>query len=64
MKLADWMAWQGELDASVAEKCGVDRVTINRIRRGVNRPSWPLIRRIREITLGEVKAEDFMGGNL
>lgn len=59
MKLSDWMAKNGVSDDQMAEKCAVDRVTISRIRRDVNRPSWPLITKIKTITNGAVTADDF-----
>lgn len=59
MKLSDWMTLSGTTDDQMAEKCAVDRVTISRIRRSVNRPSWPLIGKIKEVTDGAVTAEDF-----
>lgn len=59
MKLSEWMANSGIDDDQMAEKCAVDRVTISRIRRDVNRPSWPLIAKIKDITDGAVNADDF-----
>lgn len=60
MKLSDWMAENGVSDDQMAEKCAVDRVTISRIRRDVNRPSWPLIAKIKDLTNGTVSADDFV----
>jgi transcriptional regulator with XRE-family HTH domain len=37
--LAAWMEKAGETDTSVAEKAGVSRVQILRIRHGVSKPS-------------------------
>ena len=37
-----------------------DRVTISRIRRGLNRPSWDLAGRLKNVSKGEVTADDFL----
>lgn len=60
MRLSDWMSMNGVNDDQLAEKVGVDRATISRIRRGKHKPSWPLLLKLREITAGAVSAEDFV----
>jgi transcriptional regulator with XRE-family HTH domain len=60
MQLSEWMSMNGVSDDQMAEKAKVDRATINRLRRGKHRPSWPLILRLREITAGGVTADDFL----
>lgn len=59
MTLSDWMAQEGITDEQMAEKCGVDRVTISRVRRHVNRPSWSLVLKIKDLSGGAVTADDF-----
>ena len=60
MRLSKWMALNGMADGHLAEKTGVDRATISRIRRGKHRPSWELMLRLREMTQGAVTADDFL----
>ena len=50
---------QGLTDDQVAASTGVDRATINRLRRGKHRPSWALIDKLKDISGGQVGAEDF-----
>lgn len=60
MKLADWMAEQEIDDAELGALVGVHRVTISRVRRGVQYPSWALARLIMIKTQGAVTADDFI----
>lgn len=60
MQLSKWMQQHGFDDASFGAAVDVDRVTISRIRRGVNRPSWDLAARIKDVTQGAVTADDFL----
>jgi len=59
MQLEDYMARRNLRDGEFARLIGRSRVTVNRIRRGLIRPSWDTIREIRAATGGEVTAEDF-----
>lgn len=61
MKINDWMSLKGLSDEQVGALVSVDRVTISRIRRGRNRPSWELAARFKEISEGAVTADDFLG---
>jgi DNA-binding XRE family transcriptional regulator len=58
--LSQWMEWRGLTDEQFAELVGVDRTAINRIKRGVNRPSWELAARIKVATEGAVTADSFL----
>jgi transcriptional regulator with XRE-family HTH domain len=60
MQLSQWMQQHGFDDAAFGAAVDVDRVTISRIRRGVNKPSWDLAARIRDVTQGAVTADDFL----
>ena len=60
MKLADWMTANSLDDDRVAEMVNADRATVSRIRREVNKPSWPLAARIKAASDGQVTAEDFL----
>ena len=60
MRLADWMSMNGVNDDQMAERVAVDRATISRIRRGKHKPSWPILLRLQEITMGAVTPNDFM----
>jgi DNA-binding XRE family transcriptional regulator len=60
MKLSDWMTAQGLDDEQLGNLVQADRVTISRIRRGLNRPSWELAGRIKKASSGAVGADDFL----
>ena len=59
MHIATYMTLRKISDAELAEKAGVNRVTISRVRRGVCAPSLRLAVRIAEITEGAVTPNDF-----
>lgn len=58
--LREWMAEKGETDDTLAGKLVTDRTTISRLRRGKQRPSWALARKLADLTKGEVTADSFM----
>lgn len=60
MQLSEWMTSNGYDDERFGAGVKADRVTINRIRRGVNKPSWDLAGRIKDFTDGAVSANDFL----
>jgi Helix-turn-helix. len=60
MKLAAWMAKSKTDDDELAAQVNVDRVTINRLKRGVNMPSWPLMVRLADATKRKVMPNDFL----
>lgn len=60
MQLSEWMADHGMTDARMGELIGIDRTAINRLRRGLTRPSWPVMDRIKDATHGAVTADDFV----
>lgn len=60
MKIADWMRKRGLTDAETAALLDVDASTVNRIRRGETQPSWPLAAKIKNVTAGDVTADDFL----
>jgi DNA-binding XRE family transcriptional regulator len=64
MKLSQWMLDNGMDDAAFGALVQADRVTISRIRRGRNRPSWTLADRIQTATHGAVTANDFLAADL
>jgi transcriptional regulator with XRE-family HTH domain len=47
-------------DEELAGQTGVDRVTINRLKRGVHLPSWPTMKHIAEVTKRQVMPNDFL----
>jgi hypothetical protein len=59
MQLAAYMARNNIRDGEFARLIGRSRVTVNRLRRGLVRPSWDTIKEIRAVTNGEVTADDF-----
>jgi DNA-binding XRE family transcriptional regulator len=60
MLLNVWMIKTDTGDEVLAEKIGVDRVTINRLRRGVHLPSWETMLRLSKATKKEVMPNDFL----
>ena len=60
MDLSDWMLAEGVDDEEMGRRVEADRVTISRIRRRLNRPSWMLAAKIKEATDGKVTADDFL----
>ena len=60
MKLSDYLSERSISDGEFAEKIGVDRSSVSRLRRGVTRPNWPTIERIISETSGAVTANDFL----
>lgn len=65
MKLAAYMIRHGLDDSAMAEKVRepdlhCDRTMIGRYRREERRPDWAIIKRIAEVTEGDVSADDWM----
>lgn len=60
MQLSDWMAREGHDDERLGSLLGVDRATVNRLRRGVTKPSWDLAGRIKSLSGGAVTPDDFL----
>ena len=48
-------------DEKVAEKTGLSRVTVSRIRRRIVRPHWSTIKKLKKLSRGLVTADDFEG---
>lgn len=63
MKLITYMIRNGLDDRGMGNLIGVDRTTINRIRRGTQLPSWRLMLDIRAATKGKVLPNDFLTEN-
>ena len=60
MKLATWMKTNNWDDNTLALKVGVNTSTINRLRRGMNRPSWKVAVLIERVSKGAVTVADFI----
>jgi predicted transcriptional regulator len=60
MQLDEWMSINGLSDGAMANLVRADRATINRVRRGITRPSWQLAARIKAATKGAVSADTFL----
>lgn len=60
MKLSDYMTLMGLDDAALAERLGVDRTTVLRLRTGKTAPSWKVAARLAEVSLGAVTPNDFL----
>ena len=59
MKLRAYMQKEGLGDAQFAERIGVHRQTVRQYREGKRIPRPEIMRRIVEVTGGEVTAQDF-----
>jgi len=60
MRLSKYMAKHGLDDTAMAQLADCDRTSINRISRGNQMPSWPLMFRIMDITKGKVLPNDYL----
>lgn len=60
MTLNEWMKKNKISDGEMAEILGLNRVSINRLRRGENPPSWPTMANLAEVTAGKVMPNDFL----
>jgi len=60
MKLAEWLKAKKLTDAEFGEMVDRDRATINRIKRGINKPSFPLIIVIERVTKNKVRFKDWV----
>lgn len=60
MKIDEWMTSAGLSDDALSELIKVDRATVSRIRRGLNRPSWELAAKLKAVSGGLVTADDFL----
>ena len=61
MTLSEYLSEAGLTDAQFAEKLGVNRSTVTRIRNGTHPPSMRTVIRIAEATDGKVTANDLCG---
>ena len=59
MTLAEWMTRNGLGDQDVAERVGVDRTTISRVRRGKGTPSGALVAALLKLSGGKIDAASF-----
>lgn len=59
MQLSDYMAKHGVNDDAMAGLTGLSRVSVSRIRRGIQRPSWDAMIAFRTATKGAVQPNDF-----
>lgn len=59
MHLSEFMAERNLSDEEVASAIGCHRVTVNRYRRGVKRPDWDAIQKIRIYTKELVSESDW-----
>lgn len=59
MTLSDYLDEKGETDAAFAMRTKLSQPQINRLRRGVAKPSWDTIVAIEKATEGKVKPNDW-----
>lgn len=59
MHLAEYMQWKNLSDDDVAERIGIARATVNRIRRRKLRPGWNTIANLKRMSRGQITADDF-----
>lgn len=60
MKLTDYLTRVDMSRDQFAAAIGVDVVTVGRYITGARRPSWDVLKRIREVTSAQVTADDFL----
>lgn len=60
MHLADYMKALNLSDEDVAKGISRSRPTVSRIRRGVTRPDWKTIEKIKKFTKGASTADDYV----
>lgn len=60
MHLSEYMEQNALDDHAVADAIGVNRVSISRYRRRIERPSWKTVEAIHAFTGGVVTANDWM----
>ena len=53
-------ASKSSMDEAFGARVGAHRTIISRIRRNKQKPNWPLMKRIIEVTCGEVTPNDFL----
>lgn len=59
-KLEDYCKARGWGPAELARRIGVHRNSVDRYLRGERRPSWEVLERIKIVTKGKIKADDFL----
>lgn len=59
MTLGEWMSKHGYSDERMAKLAGVSGATINRLRRGVNKPTSQTLAKLGEVTNGAVNITSF-----
>ena len=62
MKLETFLSENKLTDAAFGKLVGLSQSQVNRIKRGVSKPSWDALGAIERATKGAVKAADFMSG--
>ena len=61
MTLSEWMTENGLDDAAAAERFGINRTTVLRLRKGEQMPSHDTVRRVFEATDGQVSPNTWYG---
>jgi transcriptional regulator with XRE-family HTH domain len=60
MHLSRYMALRKLDDDDVAVAIDVSRPTVSRIRRGMQRPDWPTLAKLKVWSNGKITADDFL----
>ena len=60
MKLDQYLSATKMTDAAFAAVVGMSQSQVNRLRRGLSRPSWDAVATIERATEGKVRASDFL----
>lgn len=60
MQLADYLIENNMTQQAFADAIGVRQSSVSKWLQGLSRPSWPVIKKIREVTDGAVSADDFI----
>lgn len=60
MQLADYLIENNMTQQSFADAIGVRQSSVSKWLQGLARPSWPVLKQIKEVTGGAVTADDFI----
>ncbi len=63
MKLDNYLNLAGRTDVEFARAIDRDPATVGRLRRGLTKPDWDTMARIRKETEGAVSPNDFLDGD-
>lgn len=63
MTLPEYLRVQGKTQRDFSRIAGIPESTVSRLVRGICRPDWPTIDKVKKATRGKVTANDFDGAS-